>query len=111
MSATNLKVPNLNSLSRFALRSLAITLLPTLSWGVYQVFGENGLVAIAVALPLLWAFLGGFDQKDTLEDVVPNDQHATQADELEDQINDMLFAAGTDARLALFAWNLIMRAM
>jgi hypothetical protein len=71
MSATNLKFPFLNSMSRFARRSLAITLLPAGSWGIYQMFGENGLIAIAVALPLLWALFGGFEQTETLDDVIP----------------------------------------
>jgi len=69
MSATNLKFPFLNSMSRFARRSLAITLLPAGSWAIYQMFGENGLIAIAVALPLLWALFGGFEQTETLDDV------------------------------------------
>jgi diguanylate cyclase len=106
MSATNLKFPFLNSMSRFARRSLAITLLPAGSWGIYQMFGENGLIAIAVALPLLWALFGGFEQTETLDDVSKEDQQIAQADQLENRINDMLFAAAPDARLALFCLEL-----
>ncbi|WP_420541315.1 hypothetical protein, partial [Planktotalea frisia] len=86
MSATNLKFPFLNSMSRFARRSLAITLLPAGSWAIYQMFGENGLIAIAVALPLLWALFGGFEQTETLDDVSKENQQIAQADQLENRI-------------------------
>lgn len=106
MPATELKLSLLKTMSRTTRRSLAVTLLPALCWSVYAMFGENGLIALALALPLLWALFGGFDQTVPAENTSKQAQQVEQADHLESRINDMLFAASQDARLALICLEL-----
>jgi len=67
MPAKELKLRFFKSLPRSARLSLLVALVPALCWGAYTVFGESGLIALALALPVLWVIYGGYESTTAVQ--------------------------------------------
>ena len=100
MSATELSTHILRRIPKSLKSSALFALLPTLCLGMYWLFGEDGLIISAFAVPLIWAFYNGFEQ--TSSQIPKRTQPNIEDVQLETHINDLLFDAKPNDRMALF---------
>ena len=100
MPATELPSPRLKRLPKVRRSSAFLIFLPALCLGIYWMFGEDGLIISTFAIPVIWAFYGGFEKTTPVTEArLRSNLDETQ---LETHINDALFTAKPNEKIALF---------